>query len=208
MRGKVKSARQFVLEASLAAPEHRHHQLIIKPRAMVPSSAKSLSSSLDKLQIGRQSKTVGPVDSWEDEEEGGTGSTTPVRPSSSSQYPGPPPPTPASPSFSSQTTLKGFPFQTFPPYGMNGAYDSPERSAGPSPAGREGVEKRPEKTTAVATRLIAAGIGQKVPRRTKEQREYDQAMQLQGKKKRDLAKEEEERAKQEKERAKQAVWDD
>jgi hypothetical protein len=56
--------------------------------------------------------------------------------------------------------------------------------------------------------LIAAGIGQKAPKRTKEQREYDQALKIQEKKKRDQAKEEEERKKQEKEKALRDVWGD
>lgn len=59
-----------------------------------------------------------------------------------------------------------------------------------------------------ASRLIAAGIGQKAPRRTEEQRKYDQAMKVQEKKKRDAAREAEERQKKELEQAKKAMWDD
>lgn len=68
--------------------------------------------------------------------------------------------------------------------------------------------RRPEKTTSTAARMIAAGIGQKAPRRTEEERKYDRAMKLQEKKKRDAAKDEEERRKRELEKARQSVWED
>ncbi|KAF1826390.1 uncharacterized protein K489DRAFT_367608 [Dissoconium aciculare CBS 342.82] len=69
-------------------------------------------------------------------------------------------------------------------------------------------ERRPDKTTAIASRLIAAAIGQRPAQRTKEQREYDQAMKIQEKKKRDQAKERELQAQREKEKAKQDIWGD
>ena len=69
-------------------------------------------------------------------------------------------------------------------------------------------DKRPEKSTAVASRLIAAGLGQKAPKRTKEQREYDNAMKVQEKKKRDAAKDEEKRRVEEREKAKRDMWGD
>jgi len=68
--------------------------------------------------------------------------------------------------------------------------------------------QRPEKSTAVASRLIAAGIGQKAPRRTKEEREYDAAMRAQERKKREDAKAAEERKVVESERMKREVWGD
>ncbi|KAK3672312.1 hypothetical protein LTR78_007852 [Recurvomyces mirabilis] len=180
---------------------------------MAPTSAKTISTSLKKLDISSKSKQEEPADSWDAEEDSDTdeddsGNATPVRPTSSSDYPGAPPPTPSSPSFSSGKTALGAPYQTFPPYGFQ-AYGDAE-SAAPARGARtaDEDERRPEKSTAVASRLIAAGIGQKAPRRTKEQREYDQAMKMQEKKKRDQAKAEEERKKSEAVRAKQAVWDD
>ena len=38
------------------------------------------------------------------------------------------------------------------------------------------LDKRPEKTTAVAGRMIAAGLGVRAPMRTDEVREFDKAM--------------------------------
>lgn len=187
---------------------------------MAQASTRSISLSLDNLKVSAspkatsQPKKAAPAESWEDEAEGGSpdtevdsGTATPVRPVSSSDYPGAPPPTPSSPSFSSNKTAKGMPYQTFPPYGFDGAFDD-QVSVDSSSARRGGEGSRPEKSTAVASRLIAAGIGQKAPRRTKEQREYDQAMKVQEKKRRDEAKADEERRKAEKARAKQAIWDD
>ncbi|KAG8626863.1 hypothetical protein KVT40_005808 [Elsinoe batatas] len=84
--------------------------------------------------------------------------------------------------------------------------------SGPIPttrgSGDGSSDKRPEKSTAVASRLIAAGLGVKAPRRTEEQREYDKAMRAQEAKKREREREEERRRKEESERAKRAIWDD
>ncbi|EMD01084.1 hypothetical protein BAUCODRAFT_194891 [Baudoinia panamericana UAMH 10762] len=164
---------------------------------MAQTSSRALTSSLDKLTIsGKQQKKKQPAESWEDEDsEEDSGTTTPIRPVSSSSYPDAPPPTPSSPSFSPG---KGTPYQSFPP----ADYDESSYTA------KGSDERRPDKSTAVASRLIAAGIGQKAPKRTKEQREYDQAVKIQEKKRRDQIKAEEERRKAESERAKQAIWDD
>nr|POE47433.1 hypothetical protein CFP56_00764 [Quercus suber] len=171
-------------------------------------SADSLSLTLDKLQLGSKSSKSEVADSWEDEIEDDTELRTPISDAVSPGNPVAPPPTPSSPSYNSRATMKSSSYQTQFPYGMDGSvFDNlGQEPNGPS-QGRMGNEKRPEKSTAVASRLIAAGIGQAAPRRTKEQREYDQAMRLQEKKKRDQAREEEERKKQEKERAKQAIID-
>jgi hypothetical protein len=174
---------------------------------MAQTSARTLTKSLDKLQISSQKKSE-PVESWEDEAEEersddtetDSGVATPIRPVPSSDIPGAPPPTPASPSFS----LGKNPYQTFPPYGFSASEDQSETTK----SNNRDDARRPEKSTAVASRLIAAGIGQKAPRRTKEQRDYDQAVKMQEKKKRDQAKADEERKKVEKEKARKAVWDD
>lgn len=178
-----------------------------QPRKPPP---RDIASSLKKLKI-TSPKDDSPLDSWEDNASSdtdspsspGSGTATPVRQILSSDYPGPPPPTPSSPSFSSSHTSEGLPYQTFPPFGFDGT------STDVTPAKRTGSEdRRPEKTTAVASRLIAAGIGQKAPKRTKEQREYDQAVRLLEKKKRDAVKQEESDEKEASERAKKAIWDD
>ncbi|KAK5738685.1 hypothetical protein LTR17_005817 [Elasticomyces elasticus] len=173
------------------------------------TSPRDIASSLHKLNITPASKkTAAPADSWdaEDSSEDDDGTSTPIHQVTSSDYPGPPPPTPSSPSFSSRSTAAGTPYQTFPPYGFQG--DDEDGSVATRSSRGVGEDKRPEKSTAVASRLIAAGIGQKAPRRTKEEREYDAAMRVQERKKRELAKVEEERRREEKERARKAIWDD
>ena len=66
---------------------------------------------------------------------------------------------------------------------------------------------RPEKQTAVASRMIAGALGIRAPKRTEEQRAYDSAMKEKEIKRRNREKEEEAKARQEEERAKAAVWD-
>ncbi|KAF2484377.1 hypothetical protein BDY17DRAFT_323234 [Neohortaea acidophila] len=170
--------------------------------------SQNLHSSLGKLQLSPSSKGTPtfpknePVDSWEDEADNDSspdeGQRTPIHADTS---PGPPPPTPSSPSMLSPHRLDS-PYQSFPAYGLDAALEgrSIRRDV-------DSEERRPEKSTAVASRLIAAGIGQKAPRRTQEQREYDQAMKVQEKKRRDQAREEEERKKREREKAIRDAWD-
>lgn len=184
---------------------------------MAQTSIKTLDTSLGKLEISQDSKKAkpkAPLDSWEDDASSDTETEThaksPLRPttSSTSDLPSPPPPTPISPSISIPSNDTHV---TLPPYGTEGVNGSSSSSGASTPSRRitpGSEDKRPEKSTAVASRLIAAGLGQKAPRRTKEQREYDQAMKLQEKKKRDAAREEEKRRVEEREKAKRDVWGD
>ncbi|KAF2159104.1 hypothetical protein M409DRAFT_30385 [Zasmidium cellare ATCC 36951] len=178
---------------------------------MSKDSARGVASSLGKLNLASEkaaskSKKTPVADSWEDDanessgDEGqGQGTSTPVRPGTS-DMPDAPPPTPSSPSHTRERDME---YQSFQSLQFGGGFDSPSSRPGTS-----GDERRPDKTTSVASRLIAAGIGQKAPKRTKEQREYDQAMKLQEKKKRDQAKEEEGRKRREKEQAQKDIWGD
>lgn len=68
--------------------------------------------------------------------------------------------------------------------------------------------KRPDKTTAVAGRLIAAGLGVRAPRRTEEEREYDKAMREQQRKKREEERQREKAEQEAVEKRKKAMWDD
>jgi hypothetical protein len=98
--------------------------------------------------------------------------------------PHPPPPTPASP----------------PPFGFPDNVPAPRRAANP--------DKRPEKTTAVAGRLIAGALGVRAPKRTEEEREFDRAVREKEKRRRAEEKGREEREREEVERRKKAVWED
>ncbi|KAL1996768.1 hypothetical protein VTN49DRAFT_7633 [Thermomyces lanuginosus] len=72
---------------------------------------------------------------------------------------------------------------------------------------KEPPRVRPEKQTAVASRMIAGALGIRAPKRTEEQRAYDRAMKEKEIKRRNRLKEEQEKAKQEEERLKAAIWE-
>ncbi|KAJ4301682.1 hypothetical protein N0V90_003775 [Kalmusia sp. IMI 367209] len=125
-------------------------------------------------------------------------SLSPLATAKSVDSPHPPPPTPASPT--------GVPFD-FPdnvPYGAGtGSREGSRRGSGTaSPA------RRPEKTTAVAGRLIAGALGVRAPRRTDEEREYDKAMREKERKRRDEERERERTERQAAEDRKRSVWED
>jgi hypothetical protein len=166
-----------------------------------------LSSSLKKLSLHPQSLKSAPkkqsqtvADSWEDEELGASDSelnTTagPLSPQQSVDYPSAPPPTPISPtSFGSRDHF-------ISPYGY---------TAGADVAGdaRTRRDVRPEKTDAVAKRMIAGALGVKAPKKTEEQKAYEKAIKEKEIKRRNMEKEAAVKAKEEAERAKAAVWDD
>ncbi|KAK2675606.1 hypothetical protein RAB80_007791 [Fusarium oxysporum f. sp. vasinfectum] len=130
----------------------------------VSSSLKNLSidtkdepSVLSKKPAPKKKAKKVVADSWEDsdsdsdaepEVESESNKPTPTA------TPAPPPPTPMSP-------VGGLP------------WESPSGSPGPR-AGAD-PDKRPEKTDAVARRMIAAGLGLKAPKQTEEQRAYQRS---------------------------------
>lgn len=69
-------------------------------------------------------------------------------------------------------------------------------------------EIRPEKTDAVARRMIAGALGVRTPKKTDDQREYEKAVKEKEMKKRDKEREAREEANREAERAKNAIWED
>ncbi|GME33999.1 hypothetical protein BKCO1_21000149 [Neofusicoccum parvum] len=154
-------------------------------------------------------KKADVADSWEDAASDSDGSGTETEPDSvtspinalhkhASEGPLAPPPTPASPQFDS--VYGGIDAR------FAGAGGAQPASAAPGAGG--GPARRPEKTTSVAARMIAAGIGSRAPKRTEEEREYDRVMREKERKRRDKEREEASLAKQKEEEAKKAVWDD
>ncbi|KAG6085912.1 hypothetical protein E4U15_001071 [Claviceps sp. LM218 group G6] len=136
-----------------------------------------------------KSKPEKIVDSWEDDDDN-SGSDEESRTSAVS-----------SPvALSSPSTPFAVPHGSVPDW--NHATDRPT-----SPRGGDAT-KRPEKTDAVARRMIAAGLGLKAPKQTEEQRAYQRSVREQEKKKREQEKEEEQRRRKESEMAKAAVWED
>jgi hypothetical protein len=163
-----------------------------------------LESSIGKLSLSPQNnrkastpKKNQPIaDSWEDDDfSSGDETDRPISRQSSADYPSAPPPTP-----------------------INGAGYSPfEESWGPggvsyddslSRSERTGSNTRPEKTDAVAKRLIAGALGVRAPKKTEEQRSYERAVKEKEVKRRNGEKEAKMRAEEEAKRAKAAAWDD
>ena len=136
------------------------------------------------------------ADSWDDGESGSDQDDLPqLQPDSSlhvsrpsESYPSAPPPTPMSPGFANLSSQMG----------------SEQQRADPDPHS----DRRPEKTTQAASRMIAAGLGVKAPKRSEEQREYDRAMREKEIKLRNQQKEERRKQEEEREKAKAAMWDD
>ncbi|KAL0944278.1 uncharacterized protein CTRU02_202165 [Colletotrichum truncatum] len=174
----------------------------------MPSGLKSdVASSLSKLSIDSEKKSTPPsakttkaktkkpvVDSWEDEDLDDDEDEEEVK----SQDDGSkaPPPTPISPTYNSAS-------QSFPPYGNTDATGATI----PSGAGSAGP-RRPEKTDAVARRMIASALGVKVPKQTEEQKAYDKAIREKERKRREEEKAAERKRQEETERAKVAIWED
>lgn len=75
-------------------------------------------------------------------------------------------------------------------------------------SGTASPAKRPEKTTAVAGRLIAGALGVRAPKRTEEEREYDKAMREKERKRREEERNREKKEKEEVEERKRSVWED
>ncbi|KAK4231311.1 hypothetical protein QBC38DRAFT_244709 [Podospora fimiseda] len=192
------------------------------------TAADELTSSVTKLSLNttaidtttpvargapKKKKSAPIADSWEDEAgsdddaEKNDSQSEPEETPISTTFAGgtnAPPPTPMSP------IGKGQPFSPSAltaPGIFNGlpSFDNPGGSAA---SGASVAGKRPEKTDAVARRMIAAGLGLKAPRATEEQKAYDRAVREKEKKRREEEKEAARKREEEAAKAKQAVWDD
>jgi hypothetical protein len=122
----------------------------------------------------------------------------PISPQTSANYPSAPPPTPINGAGYS-------PFEDGFEVGWGpggGSYDGNPRSD------RTGSNTRPEKTDAVAKRLIAGALGVRAPKKTEEQRAYERAVKEREVKRRNGEKEAKIRAEEEAKRAKAAAWND
>lgn len=139
------------------------------------------------------------ADSWEDELSSSSSSTETegeVQTQPLTESPSVSPPT------QSSSTVDSFPYSnpTIPSLSSGGAFSSTTTRATRPQTG----DKRPEKSAAAASRLIAGALGVRAPKMTQEQREYERAVREKERKRRE---EEKERAKEE-ERKIAAVWED
>ncbi|KAI0888658.1 uncharacterized protein GGS22DRAFT_152102 [Annulohypoxylon maeteangense] len=163
----------------------------------------------------KSKKPAAPVaDSWEDEdvsdpepEESITQSLAKSNSKVNDSGFAAPPPTPASPSYSGTGVP---PWQsTSTPLSPSGLSPPASPASGGSISdGGPGERRRPEKTDAVARRMIASALGVRAPRPTEEQRAYDRAVREKERKRREEEREAEKRRKEEEDRAKAAIWED
>ena len=176
----------------------------------------SLSSKQGSSRSAKSKSTGGKksvADSWEDDYEGNELPSTPNSPleaedcssdlqskklsenttsrPQSSDYPSAPPPTPVSPRTSQHVDFSSF----------------ESRGLGPSTAGGRESGERPEKTTAAASRMIAAGLGVRAPRRTEEERRYDKVLAENERRKRDSERERARKVEAEREKARRDMWE-
>ncbi|KAI1412179.1 hypothetical protein F5Y13DRAFT_163820 [Hypoxylon sp. FL1857] len=169
-------------------------------------AAKAMSDlSLEPPSKGKaKPKKAAPVaDSWEDED---VESEPEVVSPSLEKDPkvdgsgfAAPPPTPSSPSYSAGAA---------PPWQPMTAGSPSSFSPPGSPASDSSGTRRPEKTDAVARRMIASALGVRAPKPTEEQRAYDRAVREKERKRREEEREVEKRRQEEAERAKAAIWED
>jgi len=152
-----------------------------------------------KAQKSKPKKVV--VDSWEDEdvssgseEGGGVGGDSRLSTSGHDAKAGTaaPPPTPVSPNYNTSS-------QAFTPM-----------MAALSPTSADGghQSRRPEKTDAVARRMIASALGVKAPKPTEEQKAYDRAMRENERKRREEDRAMDKKKQEEADEAKRAIWED
>lgn len=174
---------------------------------MPDSEQKDVSTFMSQLSLDKstaktsKSKVKEPVaDSWEDEDLSSDSDDEAQKDSTkeeSQRLPSPPPPTPASPS-----------------RGNKAGQDRPWPTPGDPSATYTGMrsstteQRRPEKTDAVARRMIAGALGVKAPKLTDEQKAYDRNIREQERKRKEEAREAERKRQEDAEKAKAAIWDD
>lgn len=186
-----------------------------KPDGSTTTAMSKLSLQKGAPKPAAKKKAAAVADSWEDEEDSEPEpdeqqpAAVPAGPSvddeDGSGRPGvvAPPPTPSTPSYYGEDGGPGG-----APPGWPSATDGPSRAGGGGRGAASSQERRPEKTDAVARRMIASALGVKAPRATEEQRAYDRALREKERKRRDEEKAAERRRAEEAEKAKAAVWGD
>ena len=169
-----------------------------------------LGSSLQDLSLSSKPRqnakptSIPVADSWD--EEASSSSDSEVAEKFTSNLPSAPPPTPSSPhAHRSGTQWSDFPskssFST--QYAPDGSPISP---AGSRPTSSR-VDARPEKTTAVAGRLIAGALGVRTPAKSEENREYERIMKEKERKRRMDDKDAKRKEEETREEAKKNIWE-
>lgn len=168
--------------------------------------------------VAAKKKKQAVADSWEDEDDDtnspldqSSNAQTPTEASDSSFNPkrrtdpalAPPPPTPISPEHNGGHAIDWSTARV-----LGGGRPTPYSPSDPStPSDSDRERRRPEKSTATASRLIAAGLGMKVPKKTEEAKQYERAVRDQEIKRKGKEKEALQREREADEKLKAAVWD-
>lgn len=173
-------------------------------------SLKPTALAGNKGDKSRTTKKAAPVaDSWEDEDEDEQATSDSDTEPDTGRGRGTdngnagtqaPPPTPMSPTYNTSGIRSLSPAGVTSPTYLPGIDEDSASSSG-SP-------KRPEKTDAVARRMIAGALGMRVPKLSEEQRAYDKAVREKERKRREEEQEKERRRQIEAEKAKQSAWED
>ncbi|KAF2645268.1 hypothetical protein P280DRAFT_390146, partial [Massarina eburnea CBS 473.64] len=200
-----------------------------KPCELTPRSTE-VAETLTHLKLSTKSpqkplakpKSAPVAESWDEEISDGSATETednsglrsssterdslsPISTTSSNPVPAaadvpcPPPPTPASP--------QAFDYPDNSPYSIAAVGGAAPVNGG-AREGAGGLDRRPEKTTAVAGRLIAGALGVRAPKRTEEEREFDRVTREKERRRRGEEKEREKREKEAAEERKRSVWED
>lgn len=133
------------------------------------------------------------ADSWDDEAASSSSEAENDDATASKKSPVPdaPPPTPASPT----STFPSWGSQDQVPFAIR-ARDRDRRD-----------DRRPEKSTTAAGRLIAAGLGMRAPKKTEEQKAYDRAMRENELKRKNKERQAQDMEREENEMAQEAMWE-
>ena len=140
-------------------------------------------------------------DSWEDDTTGDDPVEAPgpsLKQITSNDEPAPPPPTPISPQNTDPISRR---------WEAGHVTESGHMTPRNPGTSRDSSEKRPEKTTSTANRMIAGALGIKAPKKSEEQKQYDKALKEAEIKRKNREKEQRERDRLDDEKAKAAVWD-
>ncbi|KAL8793512.1 MAG: hypothetical protein Q9195_003885 [Heterodermia aff. obscurata] len=187
----------------------------------MPKDSSQNPSALKTHSLNPTSTPAPPPDSWEEEALTTTSSPT-SSPTSNTQLPSAatedtdsipsaPPPTPISPSHRTSNAPKSSASQNLSHLEWDNPYGAPTSPTprAPSAGNVNGIGgSRPEKSTAAAGRMIAAGLGVRQPKKSEENRAYEKAIREKEKKRREIERGKEKERVEEMERAKRGVWED
>ncbi|CAJ2513792.1 Uu.00g019110.m01.CDS01 [Anthostomella pinea] len=182
---------------------------------MASSETSKTAKAMSKLTLDRSTspkakpkptKETQPVaDSWEDASSSSSDSeeAEPLSTSTNDKTSTPrqnsgfeaPPPTPSSPSYRNHS-------------GSAPPWQQQQQTTARGSEAADDAPRRPEKTDAVARRMIASALGVKAPRPTEEQRAYDRALREKERKRKEEERAAERRRLVEAEKAKVAIWED